>query len=216
MVASPNNTQEKKIPKRLKIVNLWTRTRLFQRSFMVLMMVWIFMIICNSDIINHYFLTSLNESRQNRTSGSPSSTTKPQNYLNLNFFPLFERSNLTNKQSSVNYVTYTPLETRESSVNHSIEVDKLKPGEYAPALKLPASHWSGILRKYNVSLSGRSVAILPSIKLAHVISPEQAVLLRNPDEKFSTNKLQWQALALALDPIDFNGGLSLFSVESYC
>ncbi|XP_066255136.1 sterol regulatory element-binding protein cleavage-activating protein [Euwallacea similis] len=189
--------QEKKIPKRLMVVNVWARTRFFQRSFMVLMVIWICMIVYNSDIIN--LLTSVND--QNHPNQTKSKQQLPRNYLNLNFFPS-PKANLT-KPSSINYVTYNPLDVGIKP-NQSGDLEKLKPCEYAPWLRLPASHWSGILRNYNVSLGGQSLAILPSIKLAHVISPEQAVSQRNPEEKYGS-KLQWQALALALDPIDFNG-----------
>ncbi|ENN74406.1 hypothetical protein YQE_08991, partial [Dendroctonus ponderosae] len=188
-----NGNQDKKIPKRLRMVNIWARTRLFQRSFMVLMVVWICMIIYNSDIINNYFL-STSEDRHNQ-----SGVQFQKNYLNLNFFPDI------NTTRTLNFVTYSPLEMDAAARhNQSFEVDRLKPSGYSPWLKLSSSHWSGILSNYNLSLSGQSVVILPSIKLAHVISPQQAVLLRNPDEKYG-NKMQWQALAMALDPIDFNG-----------
>ncbi|CAG9769082.1 unnamed protein product [Ceutorhynchus assimilis] len=186
-----NNTQDKKLPKRLRIVNVWARTRFFQRAFMILMVVWICMIIYNSDVINNYFLNTLDDRKNN--SGKHQ---VQRNYLNLNFFPLI---NLT---KTVNYVTYKPLEIERP--NQSFDVEKMKPSEYAPWIKLSSEHWSSILRKYNVCLSGKSLAVLPSIKLAHIISPEQAVLLRNPEEKYGNN-LQWQALAAALDPIDFNG-----------
>lgn len=192
-----NTTQEKKIPKRLRIVNIWARTRLFQKSFMVLMVVWICMIVYNSDLITNYFLSTI-EDRQNQTGGVPFQ----KNYLNLNFFP-----QIINTSRTVNYVTYNPLDVDTTPrQNQSFDIEKLKPSEFAPCLKLSPSHWSLILTKYNVSLSGKSVAVLPSIKLSHVISPEQAALLRNPEEKYG-NKLQWQALAVALDPIDFNGGM---------
>lgn len=40
-----------KIPKRLRLVHFWARTRIFQRAFMIWMVVWISMIIYNSGII---------------------------------------------------------------------------------------------------------------------------------------------------------------------
>lgn len=190
-----SGVQEKKIPKRLRLVNIWARTRFFQRSFMVLMVVWICMIIYNSDIINNYFLNAI-EDGQNHTSAPVK-----KNYLALNFFPQVN----TTSSHQVNYVTYNPLDaeiTRRQ--NQSYDLEKLKPSDFAPWLKLCPSHWSFILGKYNISLSGKSIAVLPSIKLAHVISPEQAVLLRNPEEKYG-EKFQWQALAVALDPIDIYG-----------
>lgn len=45
-----------KIPKRVKIVNFWARTRFFQRAFMLWMIVWIFSIIYNSGIFEHFLV----------------------------------------------------------------------------------------------------------------------------------------------------------------
>lgn len=55
-VIAPNtqNTQNLvKTPKRLRLVHFWARTRIFQRAFMVWMVVWISMIIYNSGVIEH-------------------------------------------------------------------------------------------------------------------------------------------------------------------
>ena len=55
-VIAPNNQNTLtlvKIPKRLRLVHFWARTRIFQRAFMVWMVVWISMIIYNSGIIEH-------------------------------------------------------------------------------------------------------------------------------------------------------------------
>ncbi|KAI8430672.1 hypothetical protein MSG28_000867 [Choristoneura fumiferana] len=55
--ASPQ-LQEQKVPKRIRLVNMWARTRFFQRAFMVWMLVWVSMIVYNSGIVE-YFLTNL-------------------------------------------------------------------------------------------------------------------------------------------------------------
>lgn len=59
------------------------------------------------------------------------------------------------------------------------------------------------MKQYNISLSGRYITILPTIKLSHVITPEDAIHVRNPNEKVVQN-FQWKALAAALDPLDFS------------
>lgn len=46
----------KKIPKRLRVVNFWARTRLFQRGFMIWMVLWISNIIYTSGIIENIFM----------------------------------------------------------------------------------------------------------------------------------------------------------------
>ena len=48
-----NTGNHVKTPKRLRLVHFWARTRIFQRAFMVWMVVWISMIIYNSGIIEH-------------------------------------------------------------------------------------------------------------------------------------------------------------------
>lgn len=58
-LSSTNNNQDK-IPKRLKIVNFWARTRFFQRAFMVWMSVWICSIIYNSGYLENLFIVDSN------------------------------------------------------------------------------------------------------------------------------------------------------------
>ncbi|KAJ8916296.1 hypothetical protein NQ315_016437 [Exocentrus adspersus] len=183
--------QEKKIPKRVRLFNIWARTRFFQRSFMILMVTWLCVIIYNSDIINHYILNVVSEEKHTNETSS-----NLENYSSIKLFPLL------NTSIQVNYVTYNPLDVQYQQ-NQSQDIDKLKHSDYAPWLKLSSRHWPAILRKYNMSLSGQTIAVLPNIKLSHVIRPDQAVLLRNPEEKYG-DRLQWQALAAALDPIDFS------------
>lgn len=199
--------QEKKIPKRVRLFNIWARTRFFQRSFMLLMVTWICVIVYNSDIINHYILNVvLEENHHNRTSENH------ENYSSIKLFPLLNTSN----SIQVNYVTYNPIDLKYQQ-NQSQDIDKLKHSDYAPWLNLSPRHWPAILKKYNMSLSGQTIAVLPNFKLSHVITPDQAILLRNPDEKYG-DKLQWQALAAALDPIDFRGNFFisfLFTVIEY-
>lgn len=51
---------EKSIPKRLKVVNFWVRTRFFQRAFMVWMIVWIGSIVYNSGYLEQLFVVDSN------------------------------------------------------------------------------------------------------------------------------------------------------------
>lgn len=190
--------QEKKIPKRLKLVNIWTRTRFFHRAFMILMVIWISNIAYNSGLIEHFIL---NNNYFQQTLEEKNSTELEQNYSTIKLFPLLNTNNsFINK---VTYVTHSPLNYKYTQ-NQTYDLENLKHSDYAPWLKLSPQHWSSIVRKYNLSLSGHYIAILPNIKLSHVIRPEQAAILRNPNEQYG-EKFQWQALAAALDPIDFNG-----------
>lgn len=60
VVAKRNSSpggQDHRVPKRIRLVNMWARTRFFQRAFMVWMLVWISMIVYNSGIVD-YFITT--------------------------------------------------------------------------------------------------------------------------------------------------------------
>lgn len=195
IIAAQKQDPQEKIPKRVKLVNIWARTRIFQRSFMLLMMIYISLIAYNSDVMNQYILKIILDEKNIKNV----TVSNKETLATVNIYPI-----PTNRSLEVNYVTYNPLDQYQQNQTQGLE--KLKHPEYAPRLKLPTRHWSAILRKYNVSLSGQIIAVLPQIKLSHVIRPEQAVLLRNPNEKYG-EKFQWQALAVALDPIEFTGKL---------
>lgn len=54
-----------------------------------------------------------------------------------------------------------------------------------------------------MSVTASYITILPTINVIHVVHPEVAETMRNPDEKGI--KFRWQSLAVALDPLDFPG-----------
>lgn len=186
------NAQQQKIPKRVRLVNVWARTRFFQRSFMILMIVWISHILYRSDIINHYILKVLNENSSNVMEHN-------ENHTSHKWTPLVNIAN----SPPVNYVTYRPIDL-EYQKNLTSEIEKLKYSDATSRNKFPIRLWPAIFRKYNITLRGQVIVILPNIQLSHIVRPDQAMLLRNPNEKYG-NKFQWQALAAALDPLDFTG-----------
>lgn len=57
-----------RVPKRIRLVNLWARTRFFQRAFMLWMLVWISMIVYNSGVVD-YFVASTDRSESLAESG---------------------------------------------------------------------------------------------------------------------------------------------------
>lgn len=67
---------------------------------------------------------------------------------------------------------------------------------------------------YNISLTGKYITILPSIRISQIISSETAVSMRNPNDKMTN--FQWKSLAVALDPLDFStsGNYLLFSLKN--
>ncbi|XP_044750724.1 sterol regulatory element-binding protein cleavage-activating protein isoform X2 [Coccinella septempunctata] len=194
-----NAQEKKKIPKRLRLVNIWARTRLFQRSFMILMATWILIIAYNSGIVEHYILNYTMKFSDTKMSEIDNSTSSFSDYKSLKMFPHLD---INKSYVALNYVTHNPLNI--DSQNHSADLCKLKHPDYEPRTKLSPFYWSSILGKYNISLSRQYITILPTIKLSHVITPEDAIVMRNPYEKYGET-FQWQALAAALDPMEFDG-----------
>ncbi|XP_075164889.1 SREBP cleavage activating protein [Haematobia irritans] len=213
---SPNNSPD--IPKRLKIVNFWARTRFFQRAFMVWMSVWICSIVYNSGYLENLFVVD-----NNRTAGLGNYEIQ-RNWMagrgavSSFFFNVHSAINAgaaNNQEGGHNPYGGNsvfgnglnagqegpPLETQINETE--VELKRLLYPDFELNYFLSNFHWSTIMKQYNVSLKGRYVTILPTIKLSHAISPEKAVRGRNPQEKVVQN-FQWKALAAALDPLDFN------------
>ncbi|KAG5316607.1 SCAP protein, partial [Pseudoatta argentina] len=184
-----------KIPKRLRLVYLWARTRIFQRAFMVGMVVWISMAINNSGIIEH--IIHFSETLKPETDIDGYTVDKPpslNDYVKLN----------TVTPISISPATVAPNKLNEQSLTNDTteELNKLRPMDFPPWNSLSLYHWSSILSMYNVSVAGGRVTILPTIKLSYAVSPQLAKQISNPND---VQHFQWQSLATAaLDPLDFS------------
>lgn len=186
---------EKKIPKRLRVVNFWARTRLFQRAFMIWMIFWIFSIIYNSQIFEQIFEIRQNDSEINNQFGSKESFHKDVNESIHSVFDTPYADGKGTTQSKSHFAEEGPFNLTE-------QINKLAHPDFDTNYHLSNFHWSSILKQYNMSMSGKYVTILPSIRLSHIVPPEVAYRIRNNDEKPALH-FQWKALAIALDPIDF-------------
>uniref|UniRef100_A0A182Y706 Sterol regulatory element-binding protein cleavage-activating protein n=1 Tax=Anopheles stephensi TaxID=30069 RepID=A0A182Y706_ANOST len=209
-----------KIPKRLRIVNFWARTRFFQRGFMIWMVLWISNIIYNAGLIEELFVIDKNLTRHDLSPmdgaarfdvgmgvhelGEASSSTEAAAIE-------MDRLNYHNKPPDVGMLGGDGVSGGTSekgggehrALNVSEQLQRLKHPDYETVYQLSNFHWSSILKQYNVSLSGRYVTVLPAIKLSHAVNPQTAIQLRNADEK-APHHFQWKALAVALDPLDFS------------
>lgn len=179
-----------KIPRRIRILHFWARTRFVQRSFKVFMVSWIAFIAYNSDCLENYFQIDTTDREWEKATGSASWQFEQnhQQYLATSA-PVLDNHNM-------------------SSLTHGYaeeDISRLRPNRYEPWDRLSPYHWSTILSLYNISTNGRYISILPSIRLSHVITAENALLLRNPNEG-TVQHFHWQTLAAALDPLDFSDG----------
>uniref|UniRef100_A0A1Q3F4L8 Sterol regulatory element-binding protein cleavage-activating protein n=1 Tax=Culex tarsalis TaxID=7177 RepID=A0A1Q3F4L8_CULTA len=193
-LTTSGNGKDKKIPKRLRIVNFWARTRFAQRGFMIWMVLWISNIIYNSGLIEFMIDKNMEAQRAAREASKVD-------------IPVSDMHDLRSADAAghVNINNHFADGDLNSDRNPNItdQLNRLKHPDYETVYQLSNFHWSSILKQYNVSLSGRYVTVLPSIKLSHAVSPQVAQKLRNPDEK-APHHFQWKALAAALDPLDLN------------
>ncbi|XP_049292786.1 sterol regulatory element-binding protein cleavage-activating protein isoform X1 [Anopheles funestus] len=216
------NGKDVKIPKRLRIVNFWARTRFFQRGFMIWMVLWISNIIYNAGLIEELFVIDKNLTGHDLSSMDGSSrfdvgmgvhelgdaSTESAAARLHEMDRLSEQHKLPDTGmlgggggGGVSGPNEKGGELR--ALNASEQLLRLKHPDYETVYQLSNFHWSSILKQYNVSLSGRYVTVLPAIKLSHAVSPATAIQLRNVDEK-APHHFQWKALAVALDPLDFS------------
>ncbi|XP_006568073.1 sterol regulatory element-binding protein cleavage-activating protein isoform X2 [Apis mellifera] len=184
-----------KIPKRLRLVHFWARTRIFQRAFMVWMVVWISMIVYNSGIVEH--LIHLSETLKSESDIEGYTVERSQslnNYIELNSIkPVSIPSTI---------ITSNHLNKQDDLTNNiTDELNKLKPMEFPPWNRLSLYHWSSILSMYNISAAGGRIIILPAVKLSHAVSTQLVKQISNPND---VQHFQWQSFATAaLDPLDF-------------
>ncbi|XP_011494739.1 PREDICTED: sterol regulatory element-binding protein cleavage-activating protein [Ceratosolen solmsi marchali] len=199
-VIAPNNQNTLtlvKIPKRLRLVHFWARTRIFQRAFMVWMVVWISMIIYNSGIIEH--VIHLGETLKSETDIEGYTIERPQsidNYIKMNTVKSIVAVPTTSPPSSLN------KQNNQLSNNLTEELNKLRPVDFPPWNRLSLYHWSSILSLYNVSMAGERITILPTIKLSHAVGPLSVRQISNTND---VQQFHWQSFATAaLDPLDFS------------
>lgn len=196
-VIAPNtqNTHTtSKIPKRLRLVHFWARTRIFQRAFMVWMVVWISMTINDYGLIEHLIHLSETLKPEADIDGYTMDKSQLNNYVELN----------TVTPVSVTPATVAPKNLNDQDLTNNIteELNKLRPMDFPPWNSLSLYHWSSILSMYNISIAGGRVTILPTIKLSYAVNPQLAKQISNPND---VQRFQWQSLATAaLDPLDFS------------
>ncbi|CAH4038841.1 unnamed protein product [Pieris brassicae] len=182
---------ENRVPKRIRLVNMWARTRFFQRALMVWMLVWISMIVYNSGVVDYFIAkidkidtsTESNKKIIKEVEPKQSTNVNNSNGHTLVFSPLLDviGDEKTLDENDTIYLKHSP---------HS-----------RPWSRLNSYHWSAILSQYNETLAGKYLVFLPPTLVSHRVGPEIAAGVRHPDEK-DPPPLRWQALAAALDPLD--------------
>ncbi|XP_071451860.1 sterol regulatory element-binding protein cleavage-activating protein, partial [Hetaerina americana] len=172
-----------KLPKRLKLLYFWARTRIIQRAFMFGMVVWISVIVYNTGIVDR--LAYVDQG----TGGHEEAVAPPRNDSGKIISPPYSAS------------PFVPVAEPEASSNVRHEQVWRNQGS-----SLSHRHWPALLGMYNISVSSSYLSILPPIRIWMPVAPDLALQMRHPEEKEGGpgGQFQWQALAAALDPLDFS------------
>lgn len=204
-----NKRKGRRIPKRVRIVNWWARTRFFQRCFMVWMIVWISSIVYNSGVIENYFdiRTGGNASARDQRPSTSQQQSKEAVLMTTAATPATMSKQMKTKEpTDQRHLDHDLLRIpQDDRFNYTETLRRLQfPTDYETRDALSPFHWSSVLKRYNISLTAKYISILPSIRVTHLVTPAEVVKLRNPHEQVQRPNFQWKALAAALDPIDFS------------
>lgn len=196
--ASSAKYQEKKIPKRLRVVNFWARTRFFQRGFMIWMVLWISNIIYSTGIIENAFNIekpgSLNATGGVAVNGEHAEVANSYEHMVKNLSSIMMDYYAKNVQ-------WNKRLNENTEFNVTDKIQKLRHPPFEVGNKLSSFHWATIFKQYNISMIGRYVTVLPSIRVSHVVPVEVAMRIRNHNE-ITPSSSKWNALANALEPLD--------------
>lgn len=144
---SSNVRHEKKIPKRLRIVNFWARTRFFQRGFMIWMILWIGNIIYNSGIIENVFLIEKNHTASKNE--HQNSHTDSLEALNSYDSMVKNLSNIMKDYYNKNW----NKKLDEMELNITEKIEKLKHPQFeisALSTSFALWNWESILKKVSL------------------------------------------------------------------
>lgn len=205
-----------KLPRRVRLVYFWAKTRFFQRSFIIFMVGWISFIIYEYGIVANFNyetedvvipMSSLRVNRSGLGLSLSSSTSRVDSYVvnrTLLKYSAFQGASPTANDGGQSIV---PVDQEISVRGHQNEKLLKELYEHSPRAwrRLSQFHWQALLGVYNVSLSGKYISVLPPICISIPVNPNVAITLRHPLEQEQARKFNWQALANAFEPIDFVG-----------
>lgn len=185
-IFAPPATPILKLPKRMRFIFFWARTRMIQRGLMVCVVVYIVVLVHRSGLVER--LT------ENTGTLAPIAEQVVRPILqtltgNSNASDLASPDLLTeNKRWKSNdqiMSDFSPTNVAMRLKHHKIDLWQ----------SLSPHHWTTLFGYYNISLSGRYISILPPIHLSVAIDPSTAVGHRNPGDVETSKKSHWQFLS---------------------
>ncbi|RWS31217.1 hypothetical protein B4U80_00513 [Leptotrombidium deliense] len=160
--ARPSQPIHFKLPKRLRFVYFWARTRIVHRLLMICLVCWIGLLVFRSGVVDQLNPT------ESQTFDIPPNVNEENNT-----YSFAARSKLEKENS---------IQDKEVPVVSDTSVKRLLHRSTQPWNLLSTQQWSTLFGYYNISLSGRYVSILPAIHLSLPVDPSSAMHLRHPSE----------------------------------
>ncbi|GFU36985.1 sterol regulatory element-binding protein cleavage-activating protein [Nephila pilipes] len=179
--APPATPMLVKLPKRMKFIYFWARTRMVQKGLMVCLVMWMFLMVYSSGILEKYTGSS---NIVNDQVISPLISTISQK-INASFPATTEEpdSKLWNCSEQIVKELARNIDMRLK--HHNLNVWQ----------SLSPQHWTTLFGYYNISLSGRFISVLPPIHISVAVDPKNVFELRNPEDMEISRRSYWQFLS---------------------
>lgn len=205
-----NRSALARVPRRIKIVHFWARTRFFQRTFMIGVVIWMGIFFYKYAVVENFaqyppsWSSGLNDSSQPEL---PSDS-------------LLQNSNKVSCSAGSNCIHPEEMnpskDASEASSSSSLNARDAIEHDWLSRLQHPKNvelwrrlsyrHWPDLLDIYNISLAGKCIAMLPPIRLSIPVRPERLAEVRNSRDGEYLSRSRWKSLASALDSLDVLDG----------
>merc|ERR550534_1521937 len=143
-----------KVPRRIRIVHFWARTRFFQRTFMVAFVIWMGIFFYKYVIVQQF------SSAGNSFNASSSSSAAVHTEAKVG---CHGSSNGCNSEEGSDYQNGT----------YQDELVRLQHPKVDFWRRLSYRHWPDLFAVYNMSLAGNYIAMLPPIQLSIAVPVER-------------------------------------------
>lgn len=207
-----NRSAAARVPRRIRIVHFWARTRLFQRTFMVGVVIWMsisfykYVVMENLADQSAGWSVEANDSSQVEFP-APHPNLKVSCSAGSNCIEPEEPDLL--KESTI-LANSAPPEISVTSSSGKEVIDwqnRLQnPKNVELWRRLSYRHWPDLLDIYNISLAGKCIAMLPPIRISIPVNPERVSEVRNSRDGEYLTRSRWKSLASALDTLDVLDG----------
>lgn len=207
-----SRSAQARVPRRIRIVHFWARTRFFQRSFMVGVVIWMGVFFYKYAVFENFAVHTVgwpaefnDSSKMEFPSHQPHDNPKVSCSVGANCVQPEElavpKESAPAKPEASDHSSAT-RETNEidwqSRLQHPKNVDLWR--------RLSHRHWPDLLEIYNISLAGKCIAMLPPIRLSISVHPDRLAEVRNSRDGEYLTRSRWKSLASALDSLDVLDG----------